>query len=137
MEVVRITTGIIFKLGSADLCQNLAAIHFGQVQVQQDKIRAKGMQVGTFMPQKSHGLDSVHNHVQMDEGIGFTEGFLGQPNISGIVFDQENLYRHTVAADQLHDFLSFHKPHYLCPEAQVISKLGLGLATSPWSTRIH
>lgn len=33
-----------------DVSQNLAAIHFGEVQIQQDNIQASGMSVGPLMP---------------------------------------------------------------------------------------
>src|ERR1700730_18097490 len=53
------------------------------------------MDVGPRMPQKGHGLDAVPGHAQMDGHVGLAEGFLHQPDITGIVFDQENLCGHT------------------------------------------
>jgi len=39
------------------------------------------------MPQKSHSLQAVRSHVQMDDHIGLAEYFLRQPDITGTVFD--------------------------------------------------
>jgi hypothetical protein len=39
------------------------------------------------MPQEGHSLDAVDSHAQMHGHVGSLEGFLGQPDISGTVFD--------------------------------------------------
>ena len=44
--------------------------------------------------------------MQADGLVGIAEGFLRQPDIAGTVFDQENLYGHTVSSDGFHDSLS-------------------------------
>ena len=91
------TVGIVFRLVILlDVSQNLAAIHLGQVEIQQDEIRARRVGVLALVPQKGHGLDAVGGHVQMDGRVGVAEGFLRQPDIAGAVFDQENFYGHAV-----------------------------------------
>src|SRR6266436_5617749 len=42
----------------------------------------------------------------MDGTIGIPECFLRQPDITGAVFDQENLFGHAFSSDGSHDFLS-------------------------------
>jgi hypothetical protein len=64
------------------------------------------MSVNTLLPQKSHSLDSVRSHVQMDFLIGFAKSFLRQPDITGTVFDKKNFYGHTISSDELHDCFS-------------------------------
>ena len=59
--------GIVFKTFVAlDPRQNLAAIHFRQVQIQQDKIRARRIGVIALALQKGHGVDAVDGDVQVD-----------------------------------------------------------------------
>ena len=91
------TVGIVFRLVIAlDLSQDLAAIHLGEVQIQQDQVRARGVDVSSLVPQEGHGLHSVGSHVQVDGHVGIAEGFLRQPDIAGTVFDQENLHGRAV-----------------------------------------
>jgi hypothetical protein len=66
----------------------------GEVQIQQDKIRARNIDVGPLTPQKGHSLHAVASHVQTDGRIGVAERFLRQPHISRTVFDQENIDGH-------------------------------------------
>ena len=89
-----------------DVGQHLAAIHLGQVQIQQDEVRARGMDVTPLTPQKGHGLHAVGSHMQKDGLVGIAEGFLRQPDVARTVFDQQNLYGHTVSSDGFHDCLS-------------------------------
>ena len=77
---------------SLDVGQNLAAVHPGEIQVQQDQVRTRGIGVGAFVPQKGHGLHAVGSHVQADRPVGLAERFLRQPDVTGTVFDQENFY---------------------------------------------
>src|SRR5229473_4902463 len=64
------------------------------------------MDVGPLMPEKGHGLHAVGGHVQMDRTIGIAEGFLRQPDITGTVFDQENLNGHTCSSDGCYNSFS-------------------------------
>src|SRR5580704_3596042 len=89
-----------------DVSQDLATVHFRQVQIQQDEIGAGSVNVDPLVPQESHGLHAVDDHVQLDGFVGFAKGFLRQPDIAGAVFDQENLYGHATFSDKSHDFLS-------------------------------
>jgi hypothetical protein len=57
--------------------QNFAAIRFGEVEVQQDNVRAGSMGVRAFLLQKSDGLPAVGSHKQLDGIIGTEKGFLG------------------------------------------------------------
>ena len=83
--------GIVFRLVIfLDVSQNFAAIHFREVQIQQDKIRAWGLAVVPLMSQKGHGRHAVGRHMQIDVRFGVAEGFLRQPDITGTVFDQKN-----------------------------------------------
>jgi hypothetical protein len=75
-----------------DVSQNLAAIHFGEIQIEQDEIGSGSTVVGRLVLEKGNGLHAVGRHMQMDIWIGVAEGFLGQPNIAGIVFYQEDFY---------------------------------------------
>jgi hypothetical protein len=82
---------MVFRLGIVlDESQSLAAIHSRHIQIQQGKIGARGIGKNSLMPEKRHGLDAVGGHIQMDGNIGRVKGFLGQPYISGAVFDQED-----------------------------------------------
>src|ERR1700722_1738119 len=88
-----------------DVSQNLAAIHFRKVQIQQDNIRTRGIAVDPLVSQKGHGLHAVRSDMQVDGRVGVAEGFLRQPDIAGIVFDQQNFYGHVCFSDGRHDFL--------------------------------
>ena len=97
-DVVRMIVGIVFRLGILlDVSQDLAAVHFGEVQIQQDKIGARGIGLGPLATQKGHGLDAVERNMQMDRRAGFAKGFLRQPDVARTVFDQENLDPHAIA----------------------------------------
>jgi hypothetical protein len=85
--------------------EHFAPIHFGKVKIQQDKVGARGIGVHSLAPEKSHCLDAVRGHMQMDRQIGIAKGFLGQAYITGTVFDQENLYGRAAFSDCIHDFL--------------------------------
>jgi hypothetical protein len=82
--------------------QDLTAIHLWEVQIQQNEIRARSMDVDPLVTQESHGLHAVDDHVQLDGLVGSAKGFLRQPDIAGTVFDQENLYGHAVFSDKIH-----------------------------------
>src|ERR1700733_5944711 len=49
------------------------------------------------MPEKSHGLDAIGSHVQMDGPIRLVEGFLRQPHVTRTVLHQEDFYGHAVS----------------------------------------
>src|SRR5580693_436455 len=55
-------------------------------------------------PQKSHRLQTVRSHVQVDGRIDFSKGFARQPHIAGTVFDQQNFNGHTISSKASHDF---------------------------------
>src|SRR5680860_384773 len=63
------------------------------------------MVVGPLSSHKSHGLHAVGSNMQLDGSIGSVEDFLGQPDITGTVFDQENIPELTVLLHDFHDFL--------------------------------
>jgi hypothetical protein len=104
--------------------QDLSAIHFGEVKIQQDKVGTGGMYVGAHVLQKCHSIHAVTSNVQMDGPIGIAEGFLRQPDVTGAVFDQQNFYRHTFSSDGLHDFLSIRNTL-----PQSLTRLGYVAAT--------
>jgi hypothetical protein len=47
--------------------------------------------VRVLPPEKSHGLLAVRNRVQNDGRVSIPEGFLYQPEVAGIVFEQQNV----------------------------------------------
>ena len=103
--------GIVFSdRHPLDAGQNLAAIHLGKVQIQQDKVRTRGIGMHPLPPQKGHGLYAVGSDMHVDGAVGIAEGFLGQPDIAWAVFDQENFYlcyvMHSVPADGSLTFVS-------------------------------
>src|SRR5713226_4611655 len=89
-----------------DVSQNLAAIHFGQVEIQQDKIWTRGMGVGSLLPQKGHGLHTVGSDVQLNRHIGIAECLLRQPDITGAIFNLQNLWGYMLSSVGFHNFLS-------------------------------
>src|SRR6476620_8595352 len=89
-----------------DVGQDLAAVHLGQVKIEQDKVRTGGKDVWPLTPQKGHGLHAVCSHMQKDRLIGITKRFLRQPDVARTVFDQQNLYGHTASSNGSHDCLS-------------------------------
>src|ERR1700687_1814823 len=42
----------------------------------------------------------------MEGLVGVAEGFLRQPDVTGIVLDQKNFHGHIVPSDKIHEFLS-------------------------------
>jgi hypothetical protein len=52
------------------------------------------VEVTSLFPQEGHGLDAIARDVEFDERIDIPKSFLREPQISGTVFDQENLQRH-------------------------------------------
>ena len=43
--------------------EHLAAIHFGEIEVEQDEIGTRCVNMDALAPQKSHGLNAVRRHV--------------------------------------------------------------------------
>jgi len=46
-----------------DVRQDLAAIHSGKIQIQQDEVRPRGIAMWPLAPQEGHGLHAVGGHV--------------------------------------------------------------------------
>src|ERR1700730_5782113 len=88
-----------------DVREKLSAIHFWQIQIEQDQIRTRSSGVGASTPQKSQRLHAVTRDVQFDSSVSFAEGFLRQPDIARIVLDQQHFDRHTVFANDVQDLL--------------------------------
>src|SRR5580693_9058853 len=84
------------------MSQHLAAIHSGEVEVEQDQIRARRIGVRSFAPKKGHSLHPVSSHVQTNGWIGVAERFLRQPDVTRTVFDQKNVYTHATSSDDIH-----------------------------------
>src|ERR1700682_861113 len=64
------------------------------------------MDVSPLVSQKRHGLYAVSSHVHTDGPVGVAENLLRQPDVTGAVFDQENLDRQTFSSACFHDFPS-------------------------------
>src|SRR6202042_3056281 len=71
-----------------DQSQNLSTIHFGQVEIEQNEIRARRICVDTLAPQKAHGFDTVGGEMEPDRLAVSAKRFLRQTNISLIVLNQ-------------------------------------------------
>jgi hypothetical protein len=89
-----------------DFGEDLMAIHFWKVQIQQDEVRPWNVEMGALLPQESHGLHAVASHVQTNGPVDVAEGFAHQSDVPVIVFDQENLNRSVLFPDGIHSFLS-------------------------------
>ncbi len=74
-----------------DISQNFASVHFGQVQVEQDQVGTRGIEVAPLPLQEGHGFHAIVRDVEPDEWIDIPESFLREAQVSGTVFDQENL----------------------------------------------
>src|SRR5580704_1000666 len=119
------------------MSQHLAAIHSGEVEVEQDQIRARRIGVRSFAPKKGHSLRPVSSHVQTDGWIGVAERFLRQPDVTGTVFDQKNVYSHATSSDDIHvSPLPRHSPN--CspsypngPPASDLSRIDFTFMRSP------
>src|ERR1700684_1548235 len=81
--------------------QHLAAIHLGQIQIEQDEVGTRCVGMDPFMPQKSHGFETVRSDVQTNKTVCLAKRFLRQAHIAWTVFDQEDLYRHFVPPDRI------------------------------------
>ena len=88
------------------MSENLAAIHFRQIQVQQNEVRPRGVLVFALPPEKRHGLHAVGSQMQGDRSIDVAKGLPRQPGIAGIVFNQENLHGPRFIFDDIHDLVS-------------------------------
>ena len=96
------TVGIVFRLlVLLDERKDLAAIHPGKIEVQQDQIRAGRLIVGSFPPQEGHRFHPVIGDVQTDGEVGIAESLPGQPHVARTVLDQQNLDDLAVASQQL------------------------------------
>jgi hypothetical protein len=73
-----------------DASQNLAAVHSRHIQIEQRKVWAWGIGVGSLTIQESHGVHAIGGDVQTNAVVGGAEGFPCQPHITGTVFDQQN-----------------------------------------------
>ena len=80
-----------------DVSQHFAAIHFREIQVQQDQIGTRRLGLRSLASQEGHGLYPVGSHVQLDQWIDLVKGFLRQPQVSRTVLDQKNLERHRLS----------------------------------------
>src|ERR1700689_4986177 len=73
-----------------DKSQNLAAVHLRKIEIEQDKVRARGLKVDALPPEKGHGLQAIGSQVQTDRPVDVDECLPRQPGIAGIILDQEN-----------------------------------------------
>ena len=76
-----------------NLRQDLAAVLFGEVEVEQNQIRTRAISVLALLPQEGHGLHAVGDDVDVIAQLAFLEGFLGQAHVPGVIFDQQKLDR--------------------------------------------
>jgi hypothetical protein len=60
----------------------------------------------TLAPQELQGLYAVGRQMHLDGPVDVAESFSCQPDITGIVFDQENLNRSLLFPDDIHRFFS-------------------------------
>src|ERR1700722_17168053 len=94
--------------------------HSWQIQVQQDEIRAGSVRVFPFTFEEGNSFHAVGSHMQNDGFIGSAKGFLGQPDITGIVFDQQERF----------DSLFGHPACLCCGSFTFVSQKSLMLRTS-------
>ena len=78
--------GILFDLG-----EDLAAVHPGHMQVQQNEIGSGGVRVRTFAAQKGHRLDAVFQMRDAVPDPAIAQSIDGQIGVVGIIFDQKDL----------------------------------------------
>ena len=74
-----------------DLGEDLAAIHPGQVEIEQDEIRARGIRLAVFLPQERHRLRPVGRHVKRDAAAQSPECLERQAHVAWAVLDQQHL----------------------------------------------
>jgi hypothetical protein len=82
--------------------QELSAIHSGHIQIKQDKIGARRIGMLSLLPQEGQRINAVGCHMQMNGVAGVAEGFLHQPNIARIIFDEQNLQRLACSSNGSH-----------------------------------
>ena len=82
-----------FKSASLlDLGEHLAAVLLGQVQVEQDQVRARA--VARYVPwrrRKARAVDPVLDDVKRVEDLGLLERLAGQAHVGGAVLDQQDV----------------------------------------------
>src|SRR5215213_3046790 len=76
-----------------DLGQYLAAVLLGQVQVEQDQVRMRGLSVLPLAPQERQRLDTVRDHAQVVVDPGVVERLAGQVDVGGTVLHEQDLDR--------------------------------------------
>src|SRR5277367_3525327 len=84
-----------------DARQNFTPMQFWQIQVQQDDIGARRIEIASLVLQKIHSLSTITHHVKTRGGIDFSQNLTHQPDVTLIVFDQQNIYRHRVPPQRL------------------------------------
>jgi hypothetical protein len=70
--------------------ENFAAIFLGQVEVQQHQAGTRGAGMFALAPEEGHGLLAVAHHVQIVAQLAAFQGFAGEVNVAGIIFDKQN-----------------------------------------------
>jgi len=73
---------------SLDVRENLPAILLREVQIQEDEVRPRRIDVRALALQIGQGFDTIDRYMQVDQYVGFTESFLSQADVSGAVLDQ-------------------------------------------------
>jgi hypothetical protein len=75
--------------GGLNFAQDFAAVHFGEVQVQEHQVGAGGVIVRRTMEEEVEGFGAVVNNAQAVLDAGVFEDFLGEADIAGVIFDEE------------------------------------------------
>jgi len=96
---------------SFDIMDDFAAAFFGQVQVEDDKVRATDMGISAAAEKEIHRICAVINHIEVMAEAGLFECFLDEKDIADIVFHPQYPGRrltHTNLFLNMPAILSYH-----------------------------
>jgi hypothetical protein len=88
--VVSTTIGIARRI-ALDLTEHLAPVHAGQVEVEQDEVRARRRGVGVLLAEEPHRLDPVGHVVQRVPDVVVLERLADHELVAGVVLDEQDV----------------------------------------------